>query len=78
MTNNKINTTPENAKDQSTLLIGIFLGIFGIAVLFALFFTDSYRGRVVNIICGGLFILIGLGAIAAYNYQPKKKRLKKI
>jgi hypothetical protein len=51
--------------------IGIFLSVFGIAVLSGIFFTHTIHGKVINFICGGILLLIGL--IAIYNDQVKNK-----
>jgi hypothetical protein len=68
----------KETKDQSTdkvskgplTAIGIFLGVFGIAVLAGIFFTHTTHGKIINLICGGILLLIGL--IAIYNDQIKK------
>jgi hypothetical protein len=54
--------------------IGIFLGVFGIAVLSGIFFTDTVHGKVINLVCGG--ILLSIGLIAIYNDQLKNKSEK--
>ena len=51
--------------------IGIFLGVFGIAVISGIFFTHTLHGKVINLICGGILLTIGL--VAIYNDQIKKK-----
>ena len=51
--------------------IGIFLGVFGIAVLSGIFFTHTLHGKVINLVCGG--ILLSIGLIAIYNDQLKSK-----
>jgi hypothetical protein len=51
--------------------IGIFLSVFGIAVLAGIFFTHTVHGKVINLICGG--ILLSIGLIAIYNDQVKNK-----
>lgn len=63
-------TTGKTAKGPLTA-IGIFLGVFGIAVLAGIFFTHTLHGKVINLICGGILLLIGL--IAIYNDQVKNK-----
>jgi hypothetical protein len=54
--------------------IGIFLGVFGIAVLSGIFFTHTLHGKIINLVCGGLLLTIGL--IAIYNDQVKNKSEK--
>jgi hypothetical protein len=50
---------------ESLFLIGAFLGVFGVAVLIAIAFTETYRGRVANLICGLAFLLIA--GVALYK-----------
>jgi hypothetical protein len=40
--------------------IGIFLSVFGVAVISGIMFTDSSRGKLVNLMCGGILLSIGL------------------
>jgi hypothetical protein len=65
----------EHEKDGSAkgplTAIGIFLGVFGIAVISGIFFTHTLHGKVINLICGGILLTIGL--IAIYNDQVKHK-----
>lgn len=65
-----INKTPDNFNKGPLTAIGIFLGVFGIAVLSGIFFTQSSHGKVVNLICGGILLIIGITAI--YNDRFKK------
>ena len=51
--------------------IGIFLGVFGIAVLSGIFFTNTLHGKIINLFCGGLLLAIGL--VAIYYDQVKNK-----
>jgi putative Ca2+/H+ antiporter (TMEM165/GDT1 family) len=51
--------------------IGIFLGVFGIAVLSGIFFTHTLHGKIINLVCGGLLLTLGL--VAIYNDQVKNK-----
>ncbi len=46
-----------------TMLIGIFFGVFALSLFAAMFFTQSERGRIVNLICSIIFMLISIGAI---------------
>jgi hypothetical protein len=70
-----MNDTTEHEKDGSAkgplTAIGIFLGVFGIAVISGIFFTHTLHGKVINLICGGILLTIGL--IAIYNDQVKHK-----
>jgi hypothetical protein len=54
-------------KEKSSIsimtIIGIFFGVFGLSLLFALFYTQTERGRIVNLVCSFVFILMGVGSI---------------
>ena len=67
--------TKEQSGDKSAkgplTAIGIFLSVFGIAVISGIFFTHTLHGKVINLICGG--ILLSIGIIAIYNDQVKNK-----
>jgi hypothetical protein len=56
---------------ESLFLIGAFLGVFGIAVLIAIAFTETYRGRIANLLCGLAFLLIA--GIALYKSRVGRK-----
>ena len=47
-------------KEHSLKGISIFIGSFGLILFGALFFTDGFRGKITNFICGFLFIIISL------------------
>jgi hypothetical protein len=63
----------ESGKEEreSLFLIGAFLGVFGIAVLIAIAFTETYRGRVANLLCGMTFLLIA--GVALYKSRVGRK-----
>lgn len=63
--------TTEQAPKGPLTAIGTFLSVFGVAVIAGIFFTESTHGKVINLFCGGL--LVGIGAIAIYNDQFRKK-----
>lgn len=65
-----INKTSDKAVKGPLTAIGIFLGVFGIAVLSGIFFTHTSHGKIINLICGGVLLLIGL--IVIYNDQYRK------
>jgi hypothetical protein len=62
--------TANSAKGPLTA-IGFFLSVFGVAVLSGIFFTHTVHGKVINFICGG--ILLSIGLVAIYNDQKKNK-----
>jgi len=65
-----LNKTSEEGSKGPLTAIGLFLGVFGIAVLSGIFFTHTNRGKIINLICGGTLLLIGIVAI----YNDRKKR----
>ena len=63
----------QRKKDFDALLImGLFLGVFGLAVLVAVFYTPTFHGRVVNLISGGVLVLIGAGAIYKGRFSKRE------
>ena len=66
-----VNKTPDKASKGPLTAIGLFLGVFGIAVLSGIFFTHTSHGKIINLICGGILLLIGL--VAIFNDQYKRK-----
>jgi hypothetical protein len=62
----------ENIMKGPLTAIGIFLGVFGLAVIAGIFFTHTVHGKVINLVCGSL--LLGIGLIAIYNDRFKKKK----
>jgi hypothetical protein len=62
------------SKDLDAILaIGVFLGLFGLAVISAVFFTNTYHGKVVNLASGVLLLIISLLAILHSRNGKKKK-----
>ncbi len=51
--------------------LGVFLGGFGLIVLFAIFFTDTPQGKITNLIAGLILTLFGLGMILRGSLQIK-------
>ena len=43
--------------------IGLFLSVFGAAVIFGIIFTETSHGKVTNAICGGIILILGIGAL---------------
>ena len=56
---------------RSNGALGLFLLIFGLVVLVAIFFTETYRGMVANIVSGLIIAGIGLGMILASRTRSK-------
>ncbi len=62
-------TTPSPAAAEPEgisplILIGAFFLAFAACVLLGIAFTKTPEGRVVNGICGGVFLLIGIAFVA--------------
>jgi hypothetical protein len=65
------NQGQEHSSSRPLTAIGIFLGVFGIAVITGILFTHTTHGKIINLICGGILLSIGLTAI--YNDRFRKK-----
>ena len=48
---------------QINNVLGLFVLFFGIIIIFAMFFTDSFIGQMTNLVAGLLMFLIGLGMV---------------
>lgn len=67
--------TIQKSKDNDAILaIGVFLGLFGLAVTAAVFWTESYPGKVVNLASGLLLLIVAAAAI--WRGLSGKKSLK--
>ena len=60
---------------ESLLLIGVFLAVFGLAVMTAIFFTETERGRITNAVCGLVFLLTA--ALAILRSRRRRMRGKR-
>ena len=62
------------SKDLDAIFaIGVFLGLFGIAIIAAVFYTDTYHGKVVNLASGVLLLIISFLAIWRGKSGKNKK-----
>lgn len=59
-----------DGKDKTLLLIGIFLALFGVSVITGILFTEDYKGKIVNLASGLLFLIAS--AICVIGYKNKK------
>ncbi|MBU0473722.1 MAG: hypothetical protein KKF62_06120 [Bacteroidetes bacterium] len=50
-------------KNNIFSLISIFFFTFGLTLVIAIFYTDSEKGIIVNLICSIFFILSGVGSV---------------
>jgi hypothetical protein len=58
-----LNNSPGAKGAGPVSVIGLFLAVFGVAVLFGILFTETNHGIITNLICGGTIFLVGVGAI---------------
>lgn len=73
MNNEEKQETSGAEEIEALLVIGLFLGAFGVAVLAAIFFTDTYHGKITNLVSGGLLVAISLYAIFRARLNKKRK-----
>lgn len=52
--------------------IGLFWIFFGILILIAVLFTETGIGKITNLICGGILLLVGLACF--FRGKAKKNR----
>lgn len=67
----QIQQTKPNKEINALPVIGIFLLVFGVAVIIAIFFTETYQGKIINLISGLLLILC---ASVALFWSRKRTR----
>ncbi|BBM87281.1 hypothetical protein [Candidatus Uabimicrobium amorphum] len=48
----------ENDVINPPKIIGLFLSVFGFAVLVAIAFTPTFSGRITNLICGTVILIV--------------------
>lgn len=68
------NNTSDIAGKGPLTAIGLFITVFGAAVLIGIFFTDTSHGKITNLICGGLLLLIGTGALFIAKFKSKSDK----
>jgi len=56
----KQNDDQKNSASQINRALGLFLLCFGVIVLFALFYTETFAGKMTNLAAGLIFVAIGL------------------
>ncbi|MFC2077008.1 hypothetical protein ACFLT7_07990 [candidate division KSB1 bacterium] len=49
-----------NMELQSLELMGIFLGVFGLIVMFAMIFADTGVGKIADLLVGGTLLVLGI------------------
>ena len=53
--------------------IGIFLSIFGVWLLVAMFFTPTHYGKITNAVAGFIILAVGVGGILADRRAAAKR-----
>ena len=64
-------------KNNVFSLISVFFFVFGLTLFFAIIYTTTERGIIVNIICGMLFIAAGVGSMFITKNSSDNKLSKK-
>ena len=64
-------------KNNVFSLISVFFFVFGLTLFFAIIYTTTERGIIVNIICGLLFIAAGVGSMFITKNSSDNKLSKK-
>ena len=57
---------------QSLQLMGLFLSIFGIIMIFAVIFPEDLQGKLTNLSAGIVLLAIGVGSIIRGRLQSNK------
>ena len=63
----------KNKSAQINKVLGLFILYFGIVIIFATFFTDTFVGQMTNLVAG--IILLGIGAGMVLTAQKSLKKL---
>lgn len=53
-------TEKKNPMSQINRALGLFLLCFGVIILFSIFFTETFAGKITNLAAGFVFVIIGL------------------
>ena len=70
MNDEKINA--DQNQIDALMAIGLFLALFGLTVLVAVFFTETYHGKITNSICGLLLLVTAMGMIFRSKGKSEK------
>jgi len=54
------NKDQKNPMGQINWALGLFLLCFGAIILFSIFFTETFAGKMTNLAAGLVFVIIGL------------------
>ena len=73
MTDNKEKTMSNSNELDVLVVIGTFLGVFGMSVIVAIFFTHNFQGKITNLICGSLLIFISAVVFVKSKFVKQKK-----
>jgi len=58
---------------EPLFIVGLFLGVFGLTILIAIFFTPTLRGKITNLVCGSIIVLTALAAIIKSWLDQKRQ-----
>jgi len=54
------NKDQKDPMSQINRALGLFLLCFGVIILFSIFFTETFTGKITNLAAGFIFVVIGL------------------
>lgn len=62
----------QNKEASVYQVMGFFFTIFGFLVVLAVFFTESFKGKITNLICSGLMFACGLIAFLGSRFVKRR------
>ena len=74
MTDKIQKTDSQNREVGIFNMMAMFFGVFGVTIIVAVFFTDTTRGKVVNLISGILLLISAL--VPLWKVRSFKKKQK--
>jgi len=75
MTANENKVKTQNKEVGIFNMMAMFFGLFGIALIVAVFFTATIHGKVVNLIAGALLLISALVPLLKIRSIRKKENL---
>jgi hypothetical protein len=76
MTDKVQETNSQNREVGIFTMMAMFFGVFGLAIIVAIFFTETIHGKVVNLICGILLLISALVPFFKVKAIKKKQKTK--
>ena len=74
MTENIQKPESQNREIGIFVIMAIFFSIFGTAIIIAIFFTETFHGKIVNLICGILLLIAALVPLLKVRAFKKKEK----